>query len=421
MSLEKQDPLINEETVDKIKSELYNLIRRYCKAYNISRTHYELWLHDSTNIEFDMMRVSEVERFISLIIDYQEYFRNLISNLSFESVLRNIESSDRVVGVINIEKTRLLRNNQGTNNIVCSVYSNNLFIPENILLGSVLLGINLLASKFLKEGKDQLIEEFKMEVHGKFLQLIIQYSGFLLKDRFITKIVDYYILHYDDINQVFNQISTRINSGNINEKYKPLLKFIQEWKNFQWILSESKNSLRRALTPYFDSIDYDKLYEMWIFFKILHLFEPLKQKSHGKFVNSDTGIEIEYQHTKKIGWVLEKPNSTHNLLRFPDIVVKKKGKIVAIIDAKYMKYSEQLEGEQMEPAPDRNIVHQMLVYLDYGIPCDLGIVLFADEKIRDDILIREENTSRRIVFLNCFPYSESATLALDKVKNYLSS
>ena len=53
MSHEKQEQLFNEQITNKIKSELYHLIRRYCNTYNISGTHYELWLHDSTKIEFD--------------------------------------------------------------------------------------------------------------------------------------------------------------------------------------------------------------------------------------------------------------------------------------------------------------------------------------------------------------------------------
>ena len=51
------------------------------------------------------------------------------------------------------------------------------------------------------------------------------------------------------------------------------------------------------------------------------------------------------------------------------------------------------------------------------IKCDLGLVLFADNKVRDDIIIKQEN--RKIVFLNCYPYHESAFLAFEKLKEYL--
>ena len=89
---------------------------------------------------------------------------------------------------------------------------------------------------------------------------------------------------------------------------------------------------------------------------------------------------------------------------------------MAIIDAKCMCYSEIEDGKQ-EPGPDRNIVNQMIIYLDYDKQCDLGIVLFVDDKIRDDVIITQE--TRKILFLNCYPYHESAFLAFEKVKRYL--
>jgi hypothetical protein len=92
--------------------------------------------------------------------------------------------------------------------------------------------------------------------------------------------------------------------------------------------------------------------------------------------------------------------------------------VVAIIDAKCTHYSEK-EDDKQEPGPDRNIVNQMIIYLDYDIRCDLGIVLFADDKLREDIVIGQ-GEHRRILFLNCYPYHESASIAFEKVKNCLS-
>ena len=79
---------------------------------------------------------------------------------------------------------------------------------------------------------------------------------------------------------------------------------------------------------------------------------------------------------------------------------------------------ESEEDGKQEPGPDRNIVNQMIIYLDYDSKCDLGVVLYADDKIREDVIIRQ-GENRKIIFLNCYPYSESELLALDKIKNYL--
>jgi hypothetical protein len=74
---------------------------------------------------------------------------------------------------------------------------------------------------------------------------------------------------------------------------------------------------------------------------------------------------------------------------------------LVIIDAKCMLYSEK-EDEKQErgPGPDRNIVNQMIIYLDYDGKCDLGVVLYADDKMREDVMIRQ-GENRKMIFLNC--------------------
>ena len=39
--------------------------------------------------------------------------------------------------------------------------------------------------------------------------------------------------------------------------------------------------------------------------------------------------------------------------------------------------------------PDRNIVNQMIIYLDHIGPSDIGIVLFADPGASEDISIKQ--------------------------------
>ena len=58
---------IEPEIIEKIKLDLYHLIRRYCKSYKITDFEYELFLHDSTRIEYTVMEIAEVERFISIV------------------------------------------------------------------------------------------------------------------------------------------------------------------------------------------------------------------------------------------------------------------------------------------------------------------------------------------------------------------
>jgi hypothetical protein len=192
-------------------------IRRYCKSYKITDFEYELFLHDSTRIEYIVMEIAEVERFISIVSIYWSYFPFLISNLSFDEDVMLIELTDRITGTIDTAKTNIVRmNQQRPDVVVCKSNDKNIFIPENILLASVLIGIRILATKFMKAGKENQIEEFKSE-HESYLQKIIDYTEFLLKDRLLKKLVDYYLLNFENSEQLIIAINQKINQEKIRK------------------------------------------------------------------------------------------------------------------------------------------------------------------------------------------------------------
>ena len=190
-------------------------------------------------------------------------------------------------------------NRQTDSLVICISISKNIFTPENMLLDSLILGINLLASKFLKTGIDNQDLQFKVQ-HKLYLQKINDYTQFLLNDRILKKLVDYYLLNYENSEQLIIGINQRMNQGKIRSKYFSLLHLIQAWKNLNWIVNEHRLSLYDALTPYFNSITDDKLYEMWIFYKTVSLLKPISQNERNVniFVNDKNGFSIEY-HKKK--------------------------------------------------------------------------------------------------------------------------
>jgi hypothetical protein len=420
MTFEQKPSLFTSEIIKEIKRDLYHLIRRYCKSYQISDFSYELFLHNSTRIEYIKLEIIEIERFFSIVSKYWSLFPYLISNLSYFEEGKSVELKDRIVGSIDFGKTIREKTNQPSNSlVVCTINNRNMYTPENILLGSVILGINLLANKFLKAGIENQIDEFKNE-HKLILEKIINYMQFLLMDRFLKRLVDYYLLNYNNNEKIIVQIQQRISQGKLPNRYFNLIRFLRDWKNFNWILNEHVIFYQDALIPYLDSIKDDKLYEMWIFYKIISMFEPVYQKlnNYNIFLSQKTKFSIEYHREKKIGWTLKRNDgSSYNVRRYPDVVIRKNGVEVCIIDAKCMPYSEIEDGKQ-EPGPDRNIVNQMIIYMDYDKKCDLGIVLFADNKIREDIVITQGN--RKIVFLNCYPYHNTFTLAFKKINKYIN-
>ena len=64
-----------------------------------------MFLHDFTRIEYSIIPIIEVVKFIALIDMYWSYFSNLVSNLSYEVERVTLDESDRIVGNIDFIKT----------------------------------------------------------------------------------------------------------------------------------------------------------------------------------------------------------------------------------------------------------------------------------------------------------------------------
>ena len=62
-------------------------------------------------------------------------------------------------------------------------------------------------------------------------------------------------------------------------------------------------------------------------------------------------------------------------------------------------------------------MNQMIIYLDYGEKKDLGMVLFADDNRREEIVVKQAD-SRKVMFLNCYPYSDDSKVVFDRLRNY---
>lgn len=418
MKFENKPEVFTNNVKNNIKLELYYLIRQYCKSYKIAEFRYDLFLHDFTKIKYIIMQIETIERFISIVTKYWDYFLYLVSNLHFEEDIVNIESSDKVIGNIDVTRTnKLFLYGQDKKVIACNINKKNVFISENILLASTILEIKLLSKKILVDGINDQITGFKTE-HKFYLERIHDYSQFLLKDRFLKKLIDHYLSNYENFERIIMDIDYRLIKGKVKNKYFNLIQFFKIWKQFKWVVNSPHRSLFDILIPYLDSIDEDKLYEMWIFYSIISLFEPVIQKRPNLFTNNESKFSIEYHQKRTLGWKIERRGIISDIRRFPDIVVKKNGQDIAIIDAKCMEYNENIQSEDSpEMGPDRNIVNQMILYLDYHKKCDLGFVLYADTKKREDVLIKSD--TQKIYFLNCFPYEDTAFTAFRKIKQAL--
>lgn len=256
-------------------------------------------------------------------------------------------------GIVDIERTRIARQSNRTNRlIVTGMNIRRTQIPENTLLAATILGINLQSVMLLKQTEEGSLKDDVGDEHRADLQRIAQFSSYLLKDKLITALLGYYLQDFGSIERVLVPLKLRINAGKVKSKYFPLLNFIRLWKSFEWKLSE-KSSLYDVLARTLDSIGPDRLYELWVFYKTLDVLWPMKQnfKNMNLFSNGK-GIEAEYHWQQEIGWSLQRANGyLREVKRYPDVVIRKNGKDVLVIDAKCMQYSEVMPDQKEEPGP----------------------------------------------------------------------
>ena len=412
---------INEYWLEEMRWEVRRLIVRFCDPKERGGRQ-KLFLHNEEEIEFTKHKPDEIEIFYSLIKDHRNYFPYLIQHLSHESETQSVET-DHVMGTIDFQKTWALKQT-GSSKLVCLTYEKNIFTPENIMLGYIIHSINHVATEYLNRRKEWDENDLYSDLVIK-LKDLSAYAYFLQKDRFVSKLMNHYYKNFDSYESLLGKISYRMRSGKIRPQYKRLIKFIHTWMKLDKILSE-RSSVEVEVENHVDSLSNDKLYEYYVFYNILRALGNMKQKgkksswrklSEQEFSNGT--YTVQYQATKKIEW---KKNGTE-LFRIPDTVIKKDGKIIAMFDAKYMKFGKKLEEERDDnpsDMPDRNIVNQMIIAMDYGkekTKANIGIVLFADDRTQSTVVI--EKGPKKIHFLNMHPANNPAN-ALAKVKNIIS-
>ena len=347
----------------------------------------------------------------------------LIQNLSYESDTQRVER-ENVTGSIDFEKTRILRQT-GSPNVVCIEHSKNLFTHENVLLAAVILGIEGMAGKYLQDMRvwkreTGAMKPYKIIGQDKMLESVINYAHFLQKDRLVSKLVRYYLQNFQGIEYLLKETLYRINLGKVDQKYRWLLEFIKIWKQYDQILNEDNHSLPAELSSLDEWESPEDIYEMWIFYKMVEsVFENagVKVEQIGKTRKfSDGKYTVEFQFHKHISWRMV--GKRDGLDRYPDTIIKKGSRIVAMLDAKYMKSGDKLETEKADDPPDmpdRSIVNQMIIAMDYGDDrTNLGIVLFADDGNQESVVIEKIQDHKKIHFLKMHP-ENSPLDTLDKV------
>ena len=82
-------------------------------------------------------------------------------------------------------------------------------------------------------------------------------------------------------------------------------------------------------------------------------------------------------------------------------------------------YSGGVILDEIQRVPDRNIMNQMIIYLDYGsrlTKSKLGVVLYADPRIQEKpIIVRNDDKTKSVFFMNFHPNNPDLVLKLKDI------
>lgn len=331
-----------------------------------------------TKIEFKKTEISELKRFLSLIKESYPLFRYLVRNPSSITVTKEVQRSDRIMGSINLQKTFAihLRYPDQKNTVICNEIHRSSHTPENYILTQILFSINVICNRYLSRGK---ISESEKAIIGaptlKNLQHIKNYVADLLSSKIIKDILPNAIANVSEFERYLDKIAKKIGQGTLPKYYTGLINLLYKWKYFVWLSNNNPQLIEHLLRYHFftikDENKMNKLYECWVFYKILDSISDLfkiKFKEYTKYKEITFGASggkiknIIYQKNYETGW---KSEDEKPLLDRPDIVITFENNKVIIVDAKNSNLNTS--GYPYRDQMDSYIQSAGIEKTDYGI------------------------------------------------------
>jgi hypothetical protein len=211
------------------------------------------------------------------------------------------------------------------------------------------------------------------------LRSIRHFANTLLKTKTLRDMLPTAVADLGNLKRLFEDMLIRIRAGRISRVYASLYRLFHDWRYYVWVASAPPQTLQRNLWQYFlfdlkgeDRID--KLYECWVFYRVLRTFceefdLTMKEIERGEsgvatFVSkTDPKLKVAYQRIVRWGW---EDSTGKQRVVIPDIIVTRDEKALLIVDAKNRDYYPG------------SCLHQMERYLGAeGCRCDKGVLVFS--------------------------------------------
>ncbi|MEM3007881.1 MAG: hypothetical protein QXY15_07500 [Candidatus Nitrosotenuis sp.] len=351
------------------------------------------------DIEYKRNDLLEVKRFVELVSRHLPALTYLVRNPINESLPKEVERSDRIMGSISYSSTARLRQRtpQSSSNVVCLEIHRSFDTPENRILALILLSIANYCDKYtylegLAESRNQI------EPTVEDLKKIRVYVTSLLSSKAIRQVLTAAVSSIDQIDQLFVILSKRIRENRIPVVYLSIIKLLFYWRHRLYIRYNDVSILKDVL--FYHSLklkDKNKLYEAWVFY---HLLDRLVDHYRKRFVEisglddapvfatDDHSVLIRYQPSYLTGWV----DANQPIYDTPDIVIEFDNKRF-VIDAKNSRHLDKY------PRPN---FRQMRSYLS---TTDANVGVFIHSEADDTSLwkVVKNNTGKTVIWTSFSP------------------
>ncbi|BDQ31728.1 hypothetical protein NZNM25_18660 [Nitrosopumilus zosterae] len=299
-------------------------------------------------------RSSELQQIFTFSREYFEIYKKIINRMNFGQ--NKIDFTGAIRGKINWSETIKNSYTNFPSSFKTYEWKRKFDVPENVLLVWICIWLNKQIEKLLQENfKDPLdFDEIKkLKEISLNCKKIIKFFPF---QEVIQTVRDNFSLDIKSkkIHVLELEIKNRIKEGHIeNESYSKLLKWFRKVKGFNFPNIRKKDRSGKFLREATKNID--EMYEIWIFFEILHYFTKyvdvkleLNSMPHFlQFTLNHQEVKLYYEKTfvedESFAWV-----NTHE----PDFTIQTNQEIIGVLDAKNYNFPD-------EDAPKNKILAYM--------------------------------------------------------------
>lgn len=361
----------------------------------------------TVDIEYKRNDLLEVKRFVDLVSRHLPALTYLVRNPINESLPKEVERSDRLMGSISYSSTTRLRQRTpgSSSSVICLEIHRSFDTPENRILALILLSIANYCDKYTYlEG---LVESRnRIEPTIEDLKKIRVHVTSLLSSKAIRQVLPTAISSTEQIDQIFIAISKRIRENRIPVIYFSIIKLLFYWRHRLYIHYNNVSILKDVL--FYHSLklkDKNKLYEAWVFYHLLdrlvghygkRFVEISGRDDVPVFATDDRSVLIRYQPSYLTGWV----DVNRPIYDTPDIVIEFDNNIRFIVDAKNSRHFAK------HPRPN---FRQMRSYLS---TTDAKVGVFVHSEADDASLwkVVKNNTGETIMWTSFSPRVSNTTV-----------